>query len=145
MNGGKEKGNDFLIPANAPVVVKFEKSFKGLFPQSLLRLNFDKQESGVTFRFNGTGFVIRGNVVKWDSEDNFNYQANLLVDGKLVQQIGLPVNYKTRKYEIAWLNDLPKGEHQVRLKYLNSEPAYPVNVNEAVIYSETAATGFTSP
>jgi hypothetical protein len=53
----------------------------------------------------------------------------------------LPASYTTRRYELCWKYDLPKGKHAVRLKILNPSKDNEFNSSEALIYSDKLISG----
>lgn len=136
MNGGDTTGENVRIQFKAPHAVKFEKSFDGLIPQKLISPAWVKPQEEIKFSFDGTGFVIKGDVSEWDGKSEYVYRAVLTVDDKNSDTIPLPVAFATRRYELAWKYDLPAGHHDVSLRFLNPSADYKIRVGEAISYGD---------
>ena len=135
-NGGKVSGDAVHIREQQPVTVKFEKSFEGVYPIAKIPVKWNAAKDEITFEFEGTGFVLKGESAKWGSESNYVFNTELYVDDKLIESPQLPASYTTRRYELCWKYDLPKGKHVVRLKILNPSKDEEVSSSEAIIYSD---------
>ena len=140
-HGGKISGNSIVIKVQTPQTVAFEQSFTGIYPLINIPVKWSEAKDEISFDFEGTGFVIKGETAKWGSTSSFVYNTELYIDGSLVERPQLPASYTTRRYEICWKYDLPKGKHSVRLKILNSEPESEFKVGEAIIYSDKPVNG----
>lgn len=140
-NEGKITGDSVIIKRQNPLTVKFEKSFRGIFPVKTISPIVSENKNEISFDFEGTGFVLRGETAKWNSNSTFVYQTELYVDGKLTEKPQLPANYTTRRYEICWNYDLPKGNHHVELKILNSDPNENFNAEDVIVYSDKPVDG----
>jgi hypothetical protein len=158
MEGGTVSGDKVTIPLSETVPVAFEQNFDKTFPVS--REKVDLSFSGsYTFSFNGNGFVLFGNLIKNSpisrdylnrvlnkygsevfalAEPNDQYIANLqlFIDGRLDQNITMPVKNASRRLEPAWKYLLPEGKHEVTLKWINPESNYEIRINDLVVYSE---------
>ncbi|MBK6978095.1 MAG: ADP-ribosylglycohydrolase family protein [Cytophagaceae bacterium] len=66
-NGGKISGEKVTIALQAPVPVKMEKSFSGIYPIDKIYASSSLKDE-YSFDFEGTGFVIKGEPAKWASE-----------------------------------------------------------------------------
>jgi len=132
--GGKIKGDSVTIACQQPKPVHYEKSFEGQYPVKLISINKNMDQSSPEFEFEGIGFVVKGGI---RSDDN-NYVANVEVylDGKLMETAKLPVDYKTRRYDITWKYQLPKDKHKVSFKWINPVAGATINVSDAIIYSD---------
>ncbi len=140
-NGGKVNGENVSIKIQMPVAVKFEKSFDGLYPVQKLPVALSKNKDEANFSFEGTGFVLRGETAVWAGTSSVVLNAEVYIDGKLAEAPELPVKYTTRRYEVCWKYDLPKGSHKVQLKILNPSKEFPVKWLEAIIYSDKMVNG----
>ncbi len=137
-NGGSVNGDVVTIAIQKPEPVKLERSFEGHFPIEKRRLKFSDNHE-LNFDFEGVGFVIRGaceRVEDSDAEETYVFNAELYIDGALVEKPKLPVNYTVRRHELAWKYRLPKGKHSVRLKILNPVSTHQIYDTEAILYSE---------
>ncbi|HEX5154214.1 MAG TPA: ADP-ribosylglycohydrolase family protein [Parafilimonas sp.] len=140
-NGGSIDGDNIILKVQQPVPVKFEKSFENLYPVATIPAQWNDKKDMLSFNYEGTGFVLRGETAEWGSNIDFVLHTELYVDGKLVEKPELPVSYTTRRYEICWDYDLPKGKHEVQLKILNASDKFNVRVAEAIYYSDTPIDG----
>lgn len=140
-NGGKIKGDSIIIKTQQPVAVKFEKSFDGMYPISKIPVEWSANKDAASFEFEGTGFVLKGETAQWASTSDFVFHTQVYVDGKLIESPELPASYTTRRYELCWKYDLPKGKHTVQMKILNPSKEYVFRISEAVIYSDKIVKG----
>ncbi len=118
-NGGKVNTDNVTIKVQEPKAVKFEKSFEGQYPVAMAPLKWNANKDEISFDFDGIGFVIKGDASQWDSKSTYVFDTELYLDGKLIESPKLPVSYTTRRYDLAWKYQLPKGKHSVKMKILN--------------------------
>jgi hypothetical protein len=59
------------------------------------------------------------------------------IDGELVETVNLPASYTTRRNDLFWKYQLPKGKHTVTFSWLNPRKDASINYTEAVIYSDS--------
>ena len=135
-NGGKINGENINIRYQAPVAVKFEKSFSGQFPIKKIPVKWNDNKDEISFDFNGTGFVLRGDASQWDSKSEYVFNTQVMLDGKLLESPKLPVNSTVRRHELSWKYQLPKGNHTVIFKILNPSKEFKIHAEEAIIYSD---------
>ncbi len=140
-NGGKINADNVIISVQEPVAVKFEKSFAGQYPVAMSPVEWNENKDEVSFDFNGVGFVLKGDASQWDSQSSYVFNTELYIDGKLTESPKLPVSFTTRRYDLAWKYQLPKGRHTVKMKILNPSNDYQVRVTEAIIYSDQPVNG----
>ncbi len=140
-NGGNVNDKDVSIKMQLPVAVRFEKSFDGQYPVAIIPVNWNTAKDEVSFDFDGTGFVLKGDAAEWNSESTYVFNTELYLDGKLIDTPKLPVSYITRSNELAWKYQLPKGKHSVRLKILNPSAEHSVRASQAIIYSDKPVDG----
>ncbi len=134
-HGGKIKGEQVYILSQHPSPVKFEKSFAGHFPVAKIPVQWSADKSSIEFDFEGIGFALKGDASSWGSESEYVFQTALYLDDKLVESPVLPVSFTTRRYDICWKYQLPKGKHHVRLKILNPSDQHKIEIGDAIIYS----------
>ena len=139
--GGRVKDDKVVIRMEKPVKVRFEKSFSGVFPVSLKPVQWNSGRDQLEFEFEGTGFVIKGDVSEWESRSDYIFRAELSIDGKNVETLLLPVNYTTRRYDIAWKYDLAYTKHKVIMKILNPSADHKIRIQEALVYSDKPNNG----
>ncbi|MEP6681798.1 MAG: ADP-ribosylglycohydrolase family protein [Parafilimonas sp.] len=140
-NGGNVDGNDVVVKLQQPIAVQFEKSFDGLYPVAKITAEWNDKKDIIGFNYEGTGFVLRGETTGNDDNTNFIFHTELYVDGKLIEKPELPANFTTRRYELCWNYDLPKGKHEVQLKILNPSNQHAINDIEAIYYSDKPVDG----
>jgi len=140
-NGGKINGDYITIKAQQPATVRFEKSFTGLFPVSKFDGKWSENKDEFNFDFEGTGFVIKGQTAKGTNTSDYIFNTELYVDNKLVESIPLPVNFTTRRYDISWKYDLPKGKHLVKFKIMNPSKEYEIGPPQIIVYSDKPVNG----
>lgn len=142
-NGGKVNGDNVIIKMQLPVAVRFEKSFDGLYAVEKKKVKLSEDKTEITFDYKGTGFLLPGEITTSSYKDHLAYVFNteLYIDNKLVESPSLTVNFITRRYELCWKYDLPKGNHTVKLKILNPSKESQVKATEAVIYSDQSIDG----
>ena len=141
INGGKINGNTISITFQQPKAVKFEKSFTGLYPVLKIPAKWNANKDEISFDFDGIGFVIKGDASQWGSKSTYVFDTELYLDGKLIESPKLPVSYTTRRYDLAWKYQLPKGKHSVKMKILNPSKDNEVRASEAIIYSDKPVNG----
>lgn len=140
-NGGKIKGDNITIPAQRPVAVKFEKSFKGQYPVLKIPVQWSASKDSISFDFDGTGFVLRGDASQWDSKSDYIFKTKLFIDGNLVESPDLPVSFTTRRHELCWKYQLAKGKHTVQFKISNPSKEHEIRLADAIIYSDHLVNG----
>ncbi len=140
-NGGKVNADNVVIKVQQPVAVKFEKSFNGQYPVAMAPVKWNTAKDELSFDFDGIGFVIKGDASQWDSKSTYVFDTELYLDGKLIETPKLPVSFTTRRYDLAWKYQLPKGKHSVRMKILNPSMDNSVRAFEAIIYSDKPVDG----
>jgi hypothetical protein len=140
-NGGKDEGTSVVVPVQLPAPVRFEKSFDGHYPLAKIPVDWSPARDEISFNFIGTGFVIRGDASRWDNFGTHVFETELYIDGAVVEKPKLPVSFTTRRYELAWKYQLPKGKHSVRLKILNPIKGEEVRSWEAIVYTDKPVDG----
>lgn len=140
-NGGKVNGDNITIALQQPRPVKMEKCFTGSYPIQKMPVQWSDNKDAIQFTFEGTGFVLRGETAQWASLDPFVFTTQLYIDDKLTESPELPVNYTTRRHEICWNYDLPKGKHTVLLKILNPSKEHVFNASEVIVYGDKPVNG----
>jgi hypothetical protein len=135
-NGGKVTDSNVTIKLQTPVPVKFEQSFAGLYAVGKIPANWNEQKDEISFDFEGTGFVLKGESAAYTSRSDFVFNTEVYVDGNKIESPQLPASYITRRYELCWKYDLPNGKHHVKMKILNPSSEHKLTASEAVIYSD---------
>jgi hypothetical protein len=140
-NGGKLMGENILIKLQEPIPVRLEQSFTGVYPVNKIPVHRNQAGDEISFEFEGTGFVLRGETSNGDSHSDYVFETALYVDGKKIESPALPANFTTRRHELCWNYDLPKAKHSVVLKILNPSKEIKVQSTDAIIYSDKPVDG----
>lgn len=140
-NGGKINGDAVTIKLQQPVPVKFEKNFDGLYPVATISANWNEDKTVLSFSFEGTGFVMNGAATTSENTAGYVVNAELYVDGKLVDSPKLPVSFTTRKTELCWKYDLPRGKHDVQLKIINGSDTHKISSGSVILYDDRPSEG----
>ena len=140
-NGGKLNDETITIKSQQPVVVKFEKSFPGLYPVDKVPAKWSENKDEISFDFEGTGFVLKGETARWENSSGYIFNTELYIDNKLVESPQLPTSFTTRRHELCWKYDLSKAKHTVRLKILNPSKEEEFKSYEAIVYSDQPLNG----
>jgi hypothetical protein len=140
-NGGKINGDNITIAAQLPVAVKLEQGFPGIFPVldvNMYKPGFDE----VSFDFEGTGFVLAGSAEKKSDKDpDHIFEAEMYMDGKKIETAKFPTSFTTRRLELFWQYELPKGKHTISIKVLNPDSRYSLNTYHYTVFSDKPAGG----
>ncbi|WP_210516018.1 ADP-ribosylglycohydrolase family protein [Hymenobacter terricola] len=134
-NGGKVEGEQVTIRLQEPTPVKFEENFAGHYPVARLAINKPLTDE-YTFDFDGIGYVLRGETAKYEAQSDYVLQLQVTLDNQAPETVALPCAFTTRRYDLAWKYQLPKGHHTVRLKLLNPSPDHPCKLEEAYFYAD---------
>jgi hypothetical protein len=141
-NGGKVENEKITIKQQTPAVVRFEKNFAGCYPTEKISAVWSANKEEISFQFEGTGFVLKGDASKWDSQSDYVFNTELYINDQLAETIKLPVRFTTRRHELAWKYDLPHGHYSVRLKILNPSNENEIHAGDVIVYSNTPVNGF---
>jgi len=140
-NGGKVNGNTVSIRTQLPAPVQLEKSFTGLYPVLKIPAKWSAAKDAISFEFDGTGFVLKGESAKWGNNDDYVFEAMLYVDDKPAVPVPLPASFTTRRYELCWQYGLPKGHHTVQLKISNPSAGHDIRLQDVIVYSDKPVDG----
>ena len=141
-NGGSVKEDDMIIiKTQKPLAVRFEKSFTGLYPIEKIAVKWSNAKDAISFEFEGTGFVLRGETSKWENYSGYIFNTELYVDGQLIESPKLPTSYTTRRHELCWNYGLSKGKHTVLFKINNLSDKEIFKAWEAIVYSDKPIDG----
>jgi len=140
-NGGKVQGDDVIIKLQKPKTVKLEVGFAGHYPVERRTLMGDDHyvKGGMEIKdeglleFDGIGFTVTGGVRKTGEED-YTFEVEMYIDGKLVETSKLPSNYKLRKPTPFWRYQLKRGHHTLRFKILNPSDKAKLLLSNLIVY-----------
>ena len=135
-NSGTVNGNNVTIRVQRPQTVRMEKAFENMVP--VAKVDYTTAITGEQqFEFEGTGFILRGRALK--KERNLPEKvltAAVYVDGKEEGVFSFPTDFTTRRLEICWKYQLPKGKHTVKLVAKNIPDGYELRPMEYLVYSD---------
>lgn len=132
-NGGQVSGDDITIKGQQPLAVRYEKAFEGMYPIEKTVIN--KQITTLDpISFDGTGIVFKGGVHTKD--DKYVARVEMYIDGELIETANLPASYTTRRNELFWKYQLPKGKHTATFNWLNPQKDVSIYYSEIVVYSD---------
>jgi len=135
-NGGKVTAKEVVIKVQAPETVRFEQSFPNVYPIEKIKLA-DKDETELNFSFEGTGFALLGQASKVQKDAaEYIFEADLYIDGVIAETAKFPTAMRTRRHELFWKLNLPKGKHTVKMIVKNPDQAYKLKAEEYVSYSD---------
>lgn len=134
--GGIIKGEKVLIKEETPNVVRYEKSFEGLYLAHMKGLKTYYMKKDYTVSFDGVGFAIVGGVY---GPKNYVADLEIFVDGKSVTIMHLPANIHDRSDELCWNYNITKGNHQLTLHWLNPKDDVSLAVRRVIFYSNKPA------
>lgn len=134
-NGGEVRDNDVVIKVQKPQTVPLEVNFEGHYPVKIIEPVITKDE--ITFSFEGIGFAVVGPPnIKDLGERNHVFEAEMYIDGKLIETAKLPTKTNERRFTPFWRYQLAKGQHQVRIKVLNPVDYAEIEVRYVVVYDD---------
>jgi hypothetical protein len=138
-NGGKINGDNITIAVQSPAAVKLEQGFPNIYP--VLDMNFNQPDiKDVSFDFEGTGFILAGYAEKKSEKDpDYIFEAEMYIDGKKIETSKFSTNEITRRLELFWQYELPKGKHTVNIKVLNPDSRYSLNAYRYIVFSDKPA------
>ncbi len=138
-NGGTVFADRVSIQAQEPSPVPLEIGFKGHYPKDKKRLNLRFSDEA-SFEFDGIGFAVTGFVQNLGDME-YTFEAELYIDGNLVETSPLPTEFRTRKFTPFWKYQLKPGNHTVRINVKNPTEKAVIQLNDAIIYGEHPVKG----
>jgi hypothetical protein len=137
-NGGVLEQQNVRIAVQEPETLKLEQSFEGIFPVKELLVRKDHLDESINIDFNGTGIVVTGNVKSQCGLAQSDYVAllDVFIDGEKIEQVKMPYDFTTRKYDIYHKYMLPKDKHHLEIKWINQDPEFRIYFKSYVVYSD---------
>jgi len=142
--GGSVTGDVITIQLQDAVTVPFEDSFENHFPKERRSLVSTNSDGGrepfvltdtYSFDFDGVGFAILGNAAS-ANQDNYVFNADLYVDGELVETASWPTQFTKRRFYLFWKYALADGPHSVEVRLRNPSEAGRVMLEAVTIYGD---------
>ena len=146
-NGGTVDGDQIKIKKQEVKQVPFEENFPGHYAVKIMPIQKDMTASRpqeLTVPFDGIGIVVRGSARKENApydyfpgpEDDYALQVEASMDGQVQDTVSMSINRPMQAYEIYWQYQLPKKQHQLKLRVLNPKPEIFLKVEQATIYGD---------
>ena len=139
--GGSIGKKSVTINVESPKTVPLEISFEGHYAKEKRNLvdffkGGEKIKKSYSFDFDGIGFAVNGEAKKTGEED-YIFDAELYIDGKLVEKASWPTDYIKRRFYLFWRYQLPKGNHHVEIRVRNPSDKAEVVINNITLYDDT--------
>ncbi len=140
-NGGTETATDVMIRVQEPLSVRYEKSFDNVFPIAKNSLRNKGEVNGLSFDFEGTGFALLGAASKKqrDGAADYVFEAELYIDGLLVETAKFPTAFKTRRHELFWKLNMPRGKHTAKILVKNPDSKFDLRASDYIVYDNQPA------
>ena len=150
--GGSVDETRVSIPSQKLFVVPFEESFPFHQPKEKRCVGSGsddpqncnpfqskplKVDGSYAFEFEGNGFAVIGAVAATGEQQQV-VEAQLYVDGELVEEAMLPTNYIKRRFYLFWRYALEQGDHSVEIKIANPSDEADFLINSLAIYERPA-------
>ena len=136
-NGGKVEKENVTIAVQRPETVRLEQSFTDMYPTAKVELS--KHDIDIlTFEFEGTGFVLRGEAIRRDmNRPDAVLKVNLYLDGELDEKAAaFPTYFHDRRLDIFWKYQLPEGKHQVKVEVIKDGANALLKSWDYIVYSK---------
>jgi len=130
--GGKVGEDAVEIVVEEPKAVPLERNFEGHYPVDEIVLAREVRDDA-TFSFEGIGFVAAGEARARDGKDHV-LEAQLYVDGTLVESFNLPTNQSARRFVPVYRYELPPGRHEARVRIANPSEAAHLWLDYVIVY-----------
>ena len=130
--GGRVGEREAEIPLEEPKTVPLERNFDGHYPVEEIVLGREVREE-TTFGFEGIGFAAAGEARSRDGKDHV-LEAELYVDGALVERFDLPTNQSARRFIPVYRYELQPGHHEARVRIANPSDAALLWLDYVIIY-----------
>lgn len=130
--GGKVGEQDVEIPVEAPKAVALERNFEGHYPVGEILLGREVRDE-TTFAFEGIGFAATGEARSRDGKDHV-LEAELFVDGALVERMKLPTNQSARRFIPVYRYELRPGPHDARVVISNPSDGAHLWLDYVIVY-----------
>jgi len=143
-NGGFVDGDVVTIAVQEPQTVPLEQAYVDHYPVEKRILSHSsgvirtELEDRHALEFEGVGFVLMGRAEK-QGEDDYVFEARVLVDGKEVEVASWPTDMNIRRFHLAWKFELDRGKHKIELQLLNPSDEATVILDHLVVYDSEPA------
>ena len=146
--GGQVEDDSVAIRVQDGETVEFEDAFEnhGALERRPLGTPDSKGEhqpltlaDTYDFEFDGIGFALMG-AASSEGED-YVFEAELHVDGELVETAKWPTKFTTRRFYLFWKYALDDGPHRAEVRLVNPTDDARVTLESIVVYGAEAADG----
>ena len=138
-NGGSVEADHVSIKVQKPRPVRYEKSFEGHWPVSVVQVRKDIRD------VDKIEFVGKGIVVKYYYNKGIDYQEHgyvgeveVYLDGQLSTVMHNPTGDGSSA-ELFYKYDLPSEKHTVTFRHLNQEDGLDIIIDSYIVYDEKPA------
>jgi hypothetical protein len=131
--GGTLSDDSVTIVCQRPEAVRMECAFEGHYPVEVININ-QLVEQIDTITFEGIGITFAGKVKS--SNERYVAQVTMSIDGVPVETAALPASFITRRPDLFYRYQLPKGKHHVTFRWLNPEKGATVEFGRAIVYAD---------
>jgi hypothetical protein len=130
--GGKIGESTVEIAVEEPRAVPLERNFEGHYPVEEIVLGREVREE-TAFSFEGIGFSAAGEARSKDGKDHV-LQAELYLDGALVERFNLPTNQSARRFIPVFRYELRPGRHEARVRIANPSDSALLWLDYVIVY-----------
>jgi hypothetical protein len=136
--GGQVDGENVTIAVQQPSVLRLEQSFEGMYPVKELLVRKDYLDESIKIPFEGNGIAITGNVKSQCglASSDFIALLDIYIDGNKTEQVRMPFDFTTRKYDIFYKYLIPNGKHYLEIKWVNPDPDFRIYFKSYVVYAD---------
>jgi hypothetical protein len=84
---------------------------------------------------------VLGNVKSQCGVASSDYVAllDVYIDDVLSEQVRMPYDFTTRKYDIFYKYSLNNGGHKIEIKWVNKDPDFRIYLKSYVVYGDSPA------
>jgi hypothetical protein len=143
-NGGQISNDSVTIKVQQPKVLRYEESFPGMYPAKELLVRKDMLDDDIVVDFKGTGIVVLGNIKSSciDFDNDYIALLDVYMDGEKIEQVKMPIDFSSRKYDIFYKYMMPSSKHKVEIKWVNKDPEFRIYFKSYVVYDDKPARKF---
>ena len=140
--GGLVSDKSVTIPVQEPQKVAFEDSFENHFAKERRQLGSGggpnreliELTHSYNFDFNGIGFALMGSARSEEGAEDYVFEAELHVDGELVETATWPTDFVKRRFYLFWKYALSDDDHDVEIRLTNPSDEASVLLDTVIVY-----------
>lgn len=134
-NGALIKDDIISIPITSNIIIPFEENFTNVNPIKRIEIQ-KKLDSSFETEFIGDGFILTGEVAKWEVTDTSSIDLRVILDDSLIEIANQPIAFKNRRYELTWKYNLPKGKHRLKIILERPNLQYECRLNDLIVFQK---------